>query len=161
MNRVFSVFAYLAIPVALSACRSARPDPVLQEGTAPVSRTARGEPAPTELMGAFVDDYDGQYIIDDSIWRHGQRTRYHVVRWHTREQFLIARNDEANPSDGGRFTRIDWMRLEGMMPYTWAYCISTWNADSPASAAAAAVADRASPRTGCNRFPFSRMRRAP
>ncbi len=129
-----------------------------------MSAAIREQPArsatPKWLMGAFVDDYNGAYRIDESTWRHGERMVYHIVAWHPDSQFLIARNADTNPSDGGRWTRIDWMPLDRMAPYTWAYCLSAWKATSRGEAEAATIADRRQPRSGCNGFPFSRMRPA-
>lgn len=45
-----------------------------------------------------------------------------------------------------------------MAPYTWGYCYSAYNAPSAAVAETVSVANRAIPRTGCNGYPFSRMR---
>ena len=50
--------------------------------------------------------------------------------------------------------------LEGMPPYRWGYCYSTWTAASAAVAETVSVARRDTPRTGCNGFPFSRMKPA-
>ena len=113
------------------------------------------------LLGDFKDDYEGTYQITSSKWQHGSRSAYHIVAWHTDSQYVIAQNDASNPSAGGRWTRIDWMKLEGMAPYTWAYCLSAYDADTRQAAEAARIAQRASPRTGCNGFPFSRMRPTP
>ncbi len=124
------------------------------------SPRARPAAPPPIMLGAFEDDYRGRYTISATTWDHGTRSRYHIVRWDVPGQFLIARNDSANPGDKGRWTRIDWLPLGGMPPYTWAYCYSAYNAPSAAVAEAVSVAKRATPRTGCNGFPFSRMRPA-
>lgn len=117
-------------------------------------------PAPAPLKGAFVDDYGTRHTIDDSIWQHGADTRYHVIAWHPASHFLIARNDSANATDGGRYARIDWLGLPGGDAWEWAFCIATWDAPSRAVAQASAVADTAKPRSGCGGYPFTRMRRA-
>lgn len=117
--------------------------------------------APDSLvLGRFEDDYGIQYEISDSLWFQAPGARYHIVRWNAAEQFLIARNDSANATDGGRWTRIDWMRLEGMAPWDWGFCLATWNAPNASAAESTRVADRSTPRTGCNGFPFSRMKPA-
>ncbi len=115
--------------------------------------------APTALLGEFTDDYRGTYGINESSWRHGARTVYEIVAWHADAQYLIARNAATNPSAAGRWTRIDWMPLDGMAPYTWAYCLSAFEAPSREAAESARSADRRAPRSGCNGFPFSRMQR--
>lgn len=130
---------------------------VLAIGAVLVAPQLRAQ-APQSLLGGFVDDYGGSHDISDTLWRHGQAARYQIVRWDTAGRFLIARNDEANPSDGGLWTRIDWMPLEAMAPYRWAFCMSAYRAPTADSAAAVSIADRTTPRTGCNGFPFTRMR---
>lgn len=138
--------------MALSAC--ARP--------ARMSTAAPGpaEP-PASLLGAFADDYNGSYQITRDVWQHGSRLKYEIVSWHVDSQYLLARNAATNPSAGGLWTRIDWISLEGMPPFTWAYCLSAFKAPTRDSAQATRVANRAIPRTGCNGFPFSRMKRVP
>ncbi len=116
---------------------------------------------PSFLLGEFEDDYANRHSISKTAWLQGTRARYHIREWHTAEQFLIAQNDSANPGQGGRWTRIDWMRLEGegMAPYAWAFCFSAYDALTRDQAAATTIARRETPRTGCNGHPFSRMRR--
>ncbi len=120
---------------------------------------ARGvHSAPAALLGTFVDDYNSQHRIDASRWRQGTRTVYDIVAWHVDSQYAIARNGASNPADGGRWTRIDWMELRDMAPYTWAFCLSAYNAPSGEAAERTRIAQRGAPRTGCNGFPFTRMR---
>lgn len=126
-----------------------------------VPNTARAARAPEALLGAFTDDYGGRYRITSTAWQHGTRNRYDVVAWYPDSQFVIARNAETNPTDGGLWTRIDWMPLEGMAPYTWAFCLSAYKAPTREAAQATRVANRGTPRTGCGGFPFSRMQRVP
>ena len=123
--------------------------------------TAAPAPIPAFLVGAFFDDYGIRYEITQSEWFQHPRARYHIVRWDVAGQFAIARNDSANPSEGGLWTRIDWLELQGMPPYSWGFCYSAYNAPSAAAAETVTVANRTTPRTGCNGFPFSRMRRSP
>ena len=113
---------------------------------------------PAALIGSFTDDYGSTYQVSATEWRHGPSARYHIVRWNVAGQYLIAQNDPANPGDGGLWTRIDWLPLPGMSPYTWGYCYSAYKAPSAAIAETVSVAKRSVPRTGCNGFPFSRMR---
>ncbi len=113
---------------------------------------------PTGLAGRFADDYGSIHQISDSAWVHDGAYRYIVIRWDSAGQVLIARNAPTNPSDGGRFTRIDWMPLEGMPPWRWAFCLATWDAPSADAAARVATADRRVPRTGCGGHPFTRLK---
>lgn len=117
--------------------------------------------APPMLLGEFVDDYGIGHRVDALQWLQRPGTRYRVVAWHPDGQYLIARNDAGNRSDPGRWTRIDWMALPGMPPYQWAFCLSAWNAPTQADAERADIARRDTPKTGCNGYPFSRMRPLP
>jgi hypothetical protein len=123
----------------------------------PAPSAVQGAP-PAWMLGAFEDDYGSRHTISAEGWTQEDYARYHVVRWNAEGEYLVARNDSANPADGGRWTRIDWVPLAGMEPYGWAYCISTWNAATVEEAEAAATADRATPRTGCGGHPFTRMK---
>ncbi len=127
-------------------------------GCASAPATRVSDSPPPEILGAFEDDYGSSYRIDRGAWHHGSHSTYEVVEWNAAEQYLVARNAPRNRSDAGLWTRIDWMPLEGMSPYTWAYCLSAYNAPTQAAAAATRIADRSVPRTGCNGHPFSRMK---
>ena len=82
-----------------------------------------------------------------------------MVRWDAAGQYLIARNDSTNSHAPGKWTRIDWVELPGMAPYTWAFCLTAYDAPTQAAAEATPPAVRETPRTGCGGYPFSRMRR--
>jgi hypothetical protein len=117
--------------------------------------------APVTQLGEFADDYGIRYRITESEWTQLPRARYHIVKWAPAAGYLVARNDPANPSDGGLWTRIDWVPLTGMPPYEWAFCLSVYKAPTQAAAETSSVARKDTPRTGCNGHPFSRMRRQP
>ncbi len=114
---------------------------------------------PPLLVGGFVDDYGINYSISAREWRQQPDVRYQVVQWYADGHYLIARNDAANPSDPGLFTRIDWMPLPGMPPWEWAFCLSAYKAPTAAEAKRTDIARRQTPLTGCNGHPFSRMQR--
>jgi hypothetical protein len=114
---------------------------------------------PAIVLGEFEDDHGITYAISQALWFQQPRSRFHVVRWNAREQYLIARNDNGNPGESGRWTRIDWAPLSGMAPYTWAFCLSAYDAATADLAEAARTARRDSLRIGCNGYPFSRMKR--
>ncbi len=84
--------------------------------------------------------------------------RFHIAEWNVGERYFLARNDPANPRDGGRWTRIDWMSFSGMAPYQWGFCLTAYRAETQQAARATPPPNRESPRTGCNGFPFSRMK---
>jgi hypothetical protein len=115
--------------------------------------------APALLRGDFTDDYRGRFSISDTVWFQQPRNRFRIVEWHAQEQYLIAQNGADDPTAPGRWSRIDWMVLEGMAPYTWGFCLTAYQAPSQAAARATPPATRATPRTGCNGFPFTRMQR--
>ncbi|MEM6285629.1 MAG: hypothetical protein AAF845_00595 [Bacteroidota bacterium] len=127
-------------------------------GCAPRLGAPEGTP-PAFVLGTFEDDYGSTYAITEAAWTHVGYARYHVVRWRPEAGYLVAQNDAGNPADGGRWTRIDWVRLDGMAPYTWAFCLSAYDAPTAAAAESTRVARPEAPRTGCNGYPFSRMRR--
>ena len=106
-----------------------------------------------------MDDYGIRYSISDSIWRQHPGTLYHIDYWDSTGQFIIAQNDDSNPGDPGKWTRIDWTIFEDSEPYLWGFCITIYDAPSSIVAAAAIPALRDTPKTGCNGFPFSRMQR--
>ena len=114
---------------------------------------------PQMMIGEFVDDYDIAYRISAQEWQQLPNTRYRVVRWNPEAQYVIAQNDASNASDAGLWTRIDWIALPGMPPYEWAFCLSAYAAPTQDDAERTTIARRDQPKTGCNGFPFSRMRR--
>lgn len=113
------------------------------------------------FTGDFTDDYGIKYTITDTLWIQQPRTRFHIIKWNKKEQYLIARNDVKNPGEGGLYTRIDFMQFDGMAPWLWGYCLTVYDAKTDNVAEAVAIADRKNPRKGCNGYPFSRMKVAP
>jgi hypothetical protein len=140
--------------IIAGACASRRVTPALPVG-------ASATVLPASLVGEFVDDYDNRYAITPQEWRQLPRSRHHIVRVDAAGQYLIARNDSSNRTAPNKWMRIDWVALDGMAPYTWGYCYSTWQALTQAEADTVHVARRDTPRTGCNGYPFTRMRPAP
>ena len=116
---------------------------------------------PVLVVGEFVDDYGSRYTITAREWFHQPAIRYRVVKWNLDEQYLIAQNAPSNTRSPNEWTRIDWMPLPDMAPYEWGFCLSSYDAPSAASAESSDVARSDRPKTGCNGFPFSRMRRVP
>ncbi len=127
-------------------------------GCAPRLGAPDGTP-PAYVLGTFEDDYGSSYEVTEETWEHVGYARYHVVRWRPEADYLVARNHTTNPADGGLWTRIDWVRLDGMAPYEWAFCLSAFDAPTAAAAESTRVARPGTPRTGCNGHPFSRMRK--
>lgn len=144
---------YLLFPLFLAVFIVKNPSASLQ---------ATGFPAkdsiPVLLKGQFADDYDVRYTITDSLWTQHPNARYHIIKWNTEQQYIIARNDDANPSEKGLYSRIDYMFFNNMEPWRWGFCLTVYNATSDSLAELQAAADRKNPRKGCNGYPFSRMR---
>jgi hypothetical protein len=111
------------------------------------------------VLGEFVDDYGSRYTITPSEWFHQPAIRYRIVKWNPDAQYVIAQNAPTNSRSANEWTRIDWMPLTGMPPFEWGFCLSAYDAPTAAAAEAIDVARRDRPKTGCNGFPFSRMRR--
>lgn len=118
-------------------------------------------PGAGALAGDWEDDYRIRYRVADSAWHQLPNATYLVERWDSAGRYLLARNAATNPADGGRFTRIDWVPLDSMAPWEWAFCLAMWDAPTADSALKAPPSDRDNPRGGCGGHPFSRMRRPP
>lgn len=113
---------------------------------------------PEFVIGSFTDDYSIEYVISEDLFLQKPNIRYHILEWSPSQQYLIARNDSANSYDAGLYSRIDWVKLPNMEPYQWGFCLSAYNAPSADSARAVDIVDRENPKTGCNGYPFSRMK---
>jgi hypothetical protein len=113
---------------------------------------------PSVFIGNFKDDYGSSYTITSKVWIQDKRIIYHLLQYNNAEKFLIAKNDEANPSDGGLYTRIDLIYFKNMKLWQWGYCLTVYKASTMQEAINTAMADRANPRKGCNGYPFSRMK---
>jgi hypothetical protein len=114
---------------------------------------------PDALLGTFEDDYGSRYALAPDRFVHGAHSVYHIVEWHAAEQFFVAQNAAENPSDGGQWTRVDWLTFTDQGPFGWGYCFTAYRAATREAARATPPADRRAPRSGCHGFPFSRMRR--
>ncbi len=125
--------------------------------TAPVG-SPEPRPSPPFPTGAFEDDYGGMHTVSATEWRQGTVARYRIVMWDSAGRFLIAQNDSANTSAPARWTRIDWVMLDGMPPWTWAFCFSAYDAPTREAAEATRIARPETPRTGCNGRPYSRLK---
>lgn len=128
--------------------------PSPQANPAPVS-------PPDAIVGDFLDDYGERHTVSATQWFQQPRNRFHIVKWNRAGHYLIARNDSANAGERGLWTRIDWVELTGMPPFEVAFCFSAYKAVSAAAAESTTVARPETPRTGCNGFPYTRLRRAP
>jgi hypothetical protein len=137
----------LLLPPGIAACAGRTPRP-----------TASGA-APALVTGDFFDDYRGSFSISDTLWFQRPGNRFRIVEWHVSEQFLIAQNAADDPTAPNRWTRIDWLSLDGAGPYTWGFCLTAYQALTREAARDTPPAQRNTPKTGCNGFPFTRMKR--
>lgn len=117
------------------------------------------EEVPAMFKGNFADDYGIRYTINDTVFIQHPRTKYHIIKWDTKGQYIVARNDNQNPGEKGLYTRIDYMQFSNMDPWKWGFCLSVYDAPTDVVAETTAKADRQNPKKGCNGFPFSRMKR--
>lgn len=113
---------------------------------------------PKTFLGNFKDDYGITYAISDTLFLQRPNIRYRIIKWNLKEQYIIAQNGAANPSDKNLYTRIDYMEFE-KEPFLWGFCYTVYNASSDKTAEAAAAADRLNPKKGCGGYPFSRLKR--
>lgn len=111
------------------------------------------------MRGNFEDDYRVTYSVSDSVFKMEEHTKIHIVEWNLEEQFFLGQNDSSNIYDPLLYSRIDWMKFENMGEFEWGFCMSAYNEISLDSARAVSVVNREDPKTGCNGYPFSRMKR--
>ena len=113
---------------------------------------------PSFIKGVFKDDYGIEYHINEVVWKQLPKSSYHIIKINLYDNFIIAQNDKGNKTDGQLFTRIDFVRLKNMDPFTWAFCLSEYKAISDSAAENGYKANRDNLMKGCNGFPFSRMK---
>lgn len=124
------------------------------------SNSSKTTTAPSStFIGNFKDDYGIQYRISPKQFIQEPRITYTIIEWNTAEQYFITQNDASNPSEPSLYTRIDYMELKNMAPYTWGFCYTIYNAASVKIAKETAAADRSNPKKGCGGYPFSRMKK--
>ena len=125
-----------------------------------VNRHKKSITIPAIIKGDFKDDYDISYSVNDSLWIQHPDIMYHILAYNDTAKYFIVKNDAANPSEAGLYSRIDIMNFTGMEPYAWGFCLTIYDASSFEQARDKASADRSNPKKGCGGFPFSRMKRA-
>lgn len=116
-------------------------------------------PRPPFPTGAFVDDYGSTHTISAAEWRQDAYTRTQIVRWNPSARYILGRSIPKDSSGSAGWVRIDWIPLDSP-PYTWAYCIIAYDKPDAASAEAVTTAKPDTPRTGCNGFPYTRLKPA-
>ncbi|NNF34237.1 MAG: hypothetical protein HKN68_09015 [Saprospiraceae bacterium] len=111
------------------------------------------------IIGTWADDYEINYKIDDHLWKMGSEITFHVIEWNRNKNFIIVENDSNNAYNAGQYSRIDYIILDNMKPYEWAFCLTAYDKDTAIDARNTPAADGENPKSGCNGFPFSRMKR--
>ena len=112
-------------------------------------------------LGEWEDDYGIRYVVSEVVWDQNPGGKYHISKCNPEARYLVARNDSSNATDQGLWTRIDWMPLQDMKPFEWAFCLTAYQESSETAAEAIQASDRSQPLVGCNGFPFSRMKPVP
>ena len=149
--------ATLLLTSGVAGCARAT-NPLPNPASTAQSATRQQNAAPAFMLGNFADDYGGTFSISSTDFVQLPRGRFHIMQWNVAQQYFIAQNDSLNRSEPSKWTRIDWVPLTGMEPYTWAFCFSAYKAATRAEAESAASAKRETPRTGCAGFTFTRMK---
>lgn len=143
----FVLFKFTMVLLLLTSCSGAN------HNTVPIADL------PDALIGSFSDDYGSTYTISQNEWHHGVGNTYRLISFDPDGQFIIAQNAESNPTDQGRYSRIDIMYFNDMEPWLWGYCLTSYNSETIQDAIDTSPADRSNPRQGCNGFPFTRMKK--
>ncbi|MEM6397146.1 MAG: hypothetical protein AAF741_12425 [Bacteroidota bacterium] len=114
---------------------------------------------PEFLIGEFEDDYGVRYRVDNELIRLLPNDTYHIIGINKNKEYLILQNDSLNAFAPSLFSRIDYERLNDMHPYEWAFCFSNYDEPSVKDAVKNTNTQKSDLMTGCNGFPFSRMKR--
>ena len=104
------------------------------------------------IFGDFTDDYGINYSISSKTWIQYPDYKLDILKIDSSEMYILG----YNPSDS-TYTKIDYMQFENQSPFTWGFCYTTYDKKDQDEAVSENSADRSSPKSGCNGFPFSRM----
>jgi len=132
---------------------------VLLMASCTVASKLEKDTLPSFLVGEFEDDYGVQYHIDNKVLRLLPNDAYYLVGVNENERYIILQNDSLNAFAPSLYTRIDYEKLENMAPYEWAFCFSSYEEASIKDAIKNVNTDKSDMMSGCNGFPFSRMKR--
>jgi len=108
---------------------------------------------PDYLIGDFTDDYDIQYTITDTTWIQWPHFEMNIVEIDTAEMYILGYD-----TGDSTFTRVDYMPFENQGDFKWGFCYSSYEEKNKAEAMIGVSANRQAHKTGCNGFPFSRMK---
>ena len=108
---------------------------------------------PDYLKGEFTDDYGIKYAISSSEWIQYPDFKLSISLIDTIEMCVIG----FNPADT-TYTKIDYMPFTDQGDFKWGFCYSAYDKKNIQGALKSESANRDTPKTGCNGFPFSRMK---
>lgn len=114
---------------------------------------------PDLMKGTWLDDYEINYKIEDQTWEMGSEIIFHVLEWNEDKNFIIVKNDEGNAYNADQYSRIDYILFNDMKPYEWGFCLTAYDQKTADDARNTPPANGKNPKSGCNGFPFSRMKR--
>ncbi len=104
------------------------------------------------ILGSWIDDWGMDHDVTRDTWTNAGSV-FHITQADGIDNFVVARNDAANPWNAGLWSKFEW-GYGGDVLY---YCQIAYAAETEQEAAAAR-ASRASLTTGCGGFPWSRLR---
>ena len=162
--KLVATAAVCMLCTAFAGCRGT--SNAVVSSAAAVSHTTQASAVPSNappafMIGDFGDDYGGSFTISATDFVQLPRGRFHIVQWNVAGAILhcaerLTQSRRSQPVDAHRLDA-----LSGMEPYNWAFCFSAYKALTREEAQHTPAAKRETPRTGCNNFPFTRMKRRP
>ena len=117
------------------------------------------------IVGNYLDDFMGEHAITAETWTQSgpmiQTSVFHIHSYDNETRHAIAHNDPANMFAGDKYSRFDWVNVDG----TLYFCQSAFDAERVVGAGAVTAADDADPATkGCGvsadnaaGFPWSKL----
>lgn len=113
------------------------------------------EPTPTpedlEIIGSWIDDFDGTHEITAHTWTMAVGGVFHIDEFDNTEMVLFAENDSGNEFNPDLWSRMDWT-WDGDDLY---FCQTAYNAADKADAMATPAADGSDLTAGCGGFGWS------
>lgn len=67
---------------------------------------------PIALAGSYVDDFAGKHLITPSVWKMGSSV-FHLLEFSNDATWAVAQNDCDNAYSAGKYSRFDWLVLQG------------------------------------------------
>lgn len=109
------------------------------------------------ILGNHIDEYGSVHEVSTTDWRNGSvygNSEYRVLQIDTGSNFLVARNDDGNGFNPGKYSRFDWTTHAGNLYY----CQSAFAEETALAALNATPPDTSDPGAGgCGGFPWTQM----